>query len=83
MAAMNDRECYDSDQEMDNHVADYKIKRTAVEARIFELLNIDKRNGTVTITQSQSEIFTVVHIYGIKKREEIKRNDCYNTTHHN
>ena len=59
---MNHRECYDTDQEWEAHKAEYKARRNAVNEQIIEALDIDPSAGSVSITQSQSEVFTVVNI---------------------
>jgi len=59
---MNHRECYDTDQEWEAHKAEYKARREAVNKKIIEALGVDRNTGSVSITQSQSEIFAVVHI---------------------
>ena len=59
---MNHRECYDTNEEWEAHKAEYAERRKAVIAQIVETLEIDSTKGSVSITQSQSEVFTVVHI---------------------
>lgn len=63
---MNCLECYDTNEEWEEHKAKYKKKREVWCQQIIELLKIDKSVGSVSITQSQSEVFTVVHIRKIK-----------------
>jgi hypothetical protein len=59
---MNCRECYDTDEEWKAHKVKYEKRREAVKAQILEALEIDSNKGSVSITQSLSEVFTVVHI---------------------
>ncbi len=59
---MNVRECYDTDEEWEAHKAEYKARREAVNKQIINILGIDPDTGSISITQSQSEVFTVVHI---------------------
>lgn len=59
---MNCRECYDTNEEWEAHKTEYAERRKAVEAHITNTLEIDSDKGSVSITQSQSEVFTVVHI---------------------
>jgi hypothetical protein len=59
---MNCRECYDTNEEWEAHKAKYAERHEAVKAQIVETLEIDSTKGSVSITQSQSEVFTVVHI---------------------
>lgn len=63
---MNCRECYDTDEEWENHKAEYKAKREICNKQIIDAVEIDQRAGSVNITQSQSEVFTVVHISAIE-----------------
>lgn len=58
----NCRECYETDKEWEDHKAEYKARLEAWENQIVEILEIDPKEGSVSITQSQSEVFTVVHI---------------------
>lgn len=62
---MNCRECYDSNHEWEDHKAEYKAKREAWNKQIIDILNIDSDTGSVSITQSQSEVFAVVYIHKI------------------
>jgi len=66
-ATMNHRECYDTNEEWEAHKAKYAERRKAVIAQMVEILEIDSAKGSVSITQSQSEVFTVVHIRKIAK----------------
>lgn len=58
----NHRECYDTNEEWEAHKAEYAERRKTVEVKITKTLEIDSDKGSVCITQSQSEVFTVVHI---------------------
>ena len=62
---MNCRECYDTNEEWEAHKAKYEERRKVWNKQIVEILGIDPDQGGVSITQSQSEVFTVVHIYEI------------------
>ncbi len=61
----NTRDCYEDGEEGDAqwkaHKAEYEERRKAWKAEILETLEIDSEEG-VSIAQSQSEVFTVVHI---------------------
>jgi hypothetical protein len=61
---MNCRECYDTNEEWEAHKAEYAERRKAWKAQILEALEleIDSDKESVSITQSQSEVFAVVHI---------------------
>jgi len=59
---MNCRECYDTNEEWEAYEAEIAERRKAWTAQIVEALGIDSTKGSVSITQSQSEVFTVVHI---------------------
>lgn len=62
---MNCRECYETNEEWEAHKAEYKERRNSVKAQIINALGIDASKGSVCITQSQSEVFTVVYIWKI------------------
>lgn len=68
----NTRECYkdgpDGDAEWKAHKAEYAARRKNWEAQVINALGIDINRDTdsVSITQAQSEIFTVVHIRKIE-----------------
>jgi len=62
----NTCDCYETDEEWEAHKAEYKERRDEFNKQIIEALEIDKNEGSVSITQSQSEVFTVVHIVQIK-----------------
>ena len=66
-ATMNHRDCYDTNEEWEAHKAEYVERRKAVIAQMVEALEIDSTKGSVSITQSQSEVFTVVHIREVAK----------------
>jgi len=59
---MNCRECYDTKEEWETYEAEIAERRKAWTAQIVEALEINSSKGSVSITQSQSEVFTVVHI---------------------
>lgn len=61
----NCRECYDTDEEWEAHKAEYGRRHNAVKAKIIVALGLDTAKGSVCITQSQSEVFAVVHIQDI------------------
>ena len=63
---MNTRDCYDTEEEWEEHKAEYKTRRADWIKKIRDALGIDPEATGVSITQAQSEIFTVVHIWGIK-----------------
>jgi hypothetical protein len=58
----NCRECYDTNDEWEVHKAEYNERRNVWNKQIVDILEIDSDAGSVSITQSQSEVFTVVHI---------------------
>ncbi|EGW36431.1 hypothetical protein [Desulfosporosinus sp. OT] len=64
----NTRDCYEDgekgDAEWKAHKAEYEERRKTWKDQIFEALEleIDTENEGVSITQSQSEVFTVVRI---------------------
>ena len=64
---MNHRECYETQGEWEAHQAKYAERRKVVTAQIAEALEIDSTKGGFSITQSQSEVFTVVHICEVAK----------------
>lgn len=61
---MNHRECYDTNEEWEAHKAEYAERRKAWIAQVLDVLEleIDPGKEGVSITQSQSEVFTVVRI---------------------
>lgn len=63
---MNVRECYadgaEGDVEWEAHKAEYAERRRVWKEQVIKSLDVDPRAGSVSITQSQSEVFTVVHI---------------------
>lgn len=59
---MNCRECYNTDEEWKEHKAEYKARREAWNKMIINSLGLEPNEGSVSITQAQSEVFTVVHI---------------------
>ena len=58
-----DQDSYETTEKWEAHCEERKARRAALEKRITEELDIDPNRGSVSITQSVSEIFTVVHIY--------------------
>lgn len=66
---MNCRECYDTDKEWEQYKAKCKSRRCECEKLITKSLGIDTNQGSVSVTQSLSEIFTVVHIREVKLNE--------------
>lgn len=61
----NCRECYNTDEEWEAHKAEYAERREAAKAQIIDALGIDADKGSICITQSLSEVFTVVQIWDI------------------
>lgn len=61
---MNCRDCYDTNEEWEAHKAEYAERRKAWKTQILEVLEleIDSDKESISITQSQSEVFAVVHI---------------------
>ena len=65
---LNTRDCYEDgekgDAEWETHKAEYEERRKAWKTQILEALEIeiDPDKEGVSITQSQSEVFTVVRI---------------------
>lgn len=62
----NTRDCYEDGQEglaqWGEHKAECAERRKVWKAQILEALEIESTKGSVSITQSQSEVFTVVCI---------------------
>lgn len=60
----NVQDCYDTDEEWKRHKEEYKEKRKTVVDRIIKIVGIDvtTENQSVNISQSQSEVFTLVRI---------------------
>lgn len=62
----NCRDCYENgetgDAQWEAHKAEYAERRRVWTERITKALEIDSDAGSVSITQAQSEVFTVVHI---------------------
>lgn len=64
----NTRGCYEDgpegDKQWEAHKIEYAERRKNWEAQVVNALGIDIKsdNGSISITQAQSEIFTVVHI---------------------
>ena len=63
---MNSRDCYSTDKEWEAHKVEYKTKRKAVHDQILKILDINPDTEGISITQAQSEVFTVVHISELK-----------------
>lgn len=65
---LNTRDCYEDgakgDAEWEAHKAEYEERRKVWKAQVLEALGleVDPDKEGVCITQSQSEVFTVVHI---------------------
>lgn len=66
---MNVRECYGTNEEWEEHKTEIKEKHETWNRRIIEALDIDLKAGSASITQSKSEIFTVVYIRKIAQEE--------------
>jgi hypothetical protein len=60
----NFRECYETDKEWEAYKAEKESQSKAVNSQIIDALGIkiDADKESVCITQSLSEVFTVVHI---------------------
>lgn len=58
----NSPDVFNSLGEWENHKAKYKVRRETWNNKIIDSLGIDGYTGSVCITQSQSEVFTVVRI---------------------
>ena len=61
---MNTSDCYTSQDEWLAHVKEYKEKRLLWESKVEAALGVVDK-GCVKITQAQSEVFTVVHIFKV------------------
>lgn len=63
---MNVRECYEDglagDAEWTEHKEEYAERRKDWQDRIINILGINASAGSISITQAQSEVFTVVQI---------------------
>lgn len=58
----NSRECYDTDVEWEEHKAKYIARRDVWKKQIYKALKLISELGSISITQSLSEVFTVVYI---------------------
>ena len=63
---LNCRDCYETEQEWQTYKSEKEAKRKAFNEKIIKDLGIDTDEGSVCITQAQSEVFTVVHIWEIR-----------------
>ena len=63
---LNTRDCYNTDEEFEECKNKRKDEYAAWKKQILGVLGIDPETSGVTITQSQSEVFTVVYIREIK-----------------
>lgn len=63
---MDVRECFEDgpagDAQWEAHKVEYAERRRAWTAQVVETLGIDPNAGSVSITQAQTEVFTVVFI---------------------
>ena len=59
---MNCRECYDTNEEWETYKSEITERGKVWKTQIIEAIEIDSAKGSISITQSQSEVFTVVHI---------------------
>jgi DNA topoisomerase VI subunit A len=64
---LNCRDCYETNEEWEAYKAETTAEREAVRAQIIDALGIkiDADKESICITQSQSEVFTVVRISDI------------------
>lgn len=62
----NCRECYETDQEWQDYLAQKEIKAQAFKDKIAAAVGYDPAAGSVSITQAVSEVFTIVHIHEVK-----------------
>ena len=69
---MNCRDCYETDEEWEEHLEKYKEKRYNVKKMILESLGMDAEPEQVSICQVVSEVFTAVHISEVRDGEEIE-----------
>lgn len=62
----NTRDCYEDgpegDAQWEAHKKEWAERRRVWEAKMVEALGIDPKTGSVSITQAQTEVFTVVFI---------------------
>lgn len=69
---LNTRDCYEDgekgDAEWEAHKTKYAERRRNWQKQITDILEIDTDSGGISITQSQSEVFTVVYIRGPHKK---------------
>lgn len=64
---LNDRWCYESQEEWEAYKAEKKAKREAWEKQIYNMLGIEiTGDWGFSITQNVSEIFTVVYMRPLK-----------------
>ena len=64
---LNDRMCYEKQEEWEAYKAEKETARAAWESKIYELLGIEKAEGCgLSITRNVSEIFTVVYMQVLK-----------------
>ena len=64
---LNSRDCYETNEEWEAHQADYAQRRKEVQSQIIAALGLRETLGSICITRSLSEVFTVVQIYDITK----------------
>ena len=72
---LNTRECYkdgpEGDAEWEAHKTEYAQRRKLWEEKLLKALGIYPPKGGVRITQAQSEVFTVVHIWKVNQEATI------------
>ena len=59
---MSSPDAFEGREKWEEHKARYKTRRETWNAKIIDSLGIDSHTGSICISQSQSEVFTVVHI---------------------
>lgn len=68
----NSRSCYETAEEWEAHKMQYEEKHAAVKKKIVDAVEgiIDENKESVNVSQSQSEVFTLVHIKNITHERE-------------
>lgn len=68
--ALNGRNSYDTEEEWQKYCKDKEAMQKAFEDKIAAICGYDSSAGSISVTQSVSEIFTVVYIHKIKEGEK-------------
>ena len=63
---MNNKDCYSKHEEWLEYLDDRRAKLEEWKNRIINMVKCDVSKGGISITQAQSEVFTLVHIWEMK-----------------